>query len=105
MGRAWSESAKWFHVATVTMPVVSKMGLCDEPPGGLGYGRDSARGLCEMSGIGWFLHAASKQPEENPVYVQVEQVGHAPGQRPGIGSQSVVAVQDVLEHVVGGSPR
>ena len=38
MGRAWSESAKWFHVATVTMPVVSKMGLCDEPPGGLGYG-------------------------------------------------------------------
>lgn len=69
--------------------------------GGLAGG-DAACNIGKAGPASGLLNTAGEQPQEQPLGVQAEQVSHLVGETSGICCQALVAVEHVLEHVVGG---
>ena len=91
--RPYPFPASWLTVRVLlAVPPYPASGLRRGERGGDG----PQRGLVER-----LLHAPSEQPLGHALAVELEQVGQPAGQTERVAGQALVAVEQVLKHVVG----
>ena len=81
------------------------------PAAGLGHGDPCRSGQGGVEGPGQVWHSGpvrrcldgpGKEPEQDPVEIEIEQARHPGGEGTGVGPLEEYPVEDVLGHVIGG---